>query len=127
GIGWNTESTGISPGAWMYLALRGDFWPRLLVVDSDGDGVEDAVDNCQLHTNAEQRDTNGDGYGNICDPDLNDDGIVNFADVALWAPFFNTSHKGNADFNGDGLTNFVDFAVFSEFFLRPPGPSGLTP
>jgi hypothetical protein len=29
GIGWNTVSTGIAPGAWMYLAWHGDFWSRL--------------------------------------------------------------------------------------------------
>jgi hypothetical protein len=29
GIGWNTESTGIAPGAWMYIAWHGGFWSRL--------------------------------------------------------------------------------------------------
>jgi len=29
GIGWNTISTGIAPGAWMYLAWHGGFWSRL--------------------------------------------------------------------------------------------------
>ena len=29
GIGWNTVSTGIAPGAWMYLAWHGGFWSRL--------------------------------------------------------------------------------------------------
>ncbi|MDH3588749.1 MAG: hypothetical protein OEQ74_05035 [Gammaproteobacteria bacterium] len=29
GIGWNTVSTGIAPGAWMYLGWHGGFWSRL--------------------------------------------------------------------------------------------------
>ena len=29
GIGWNTVSRGIAPGAWMYLAWHGGFWSRL--------------------------------------------------------------------------------------------------
>ncbi len=60
--------------------------------DTDGDGVPDALDVCILVPDGPaapgplalaQRDTNGDGFGNACDPDLNDDGIVNFSDLAL--------------------------------------------
>lgn len=94
-------------------------------IDSDSDGVSDTMDNCTLVANPSQRDTNGDGFGNACDPDLNDDGIVNFIDFSLWTPFFNSADDGIADFNGDGLVNFIDLALYPEFFLLPPGPSGL--
>lgn len=96
-------------------------------VDSDGDGVIDTSDNCTLIANADQRDTNADGYGNACDPDLDNNGVVNFADISLWVPFFNTATAGDADFNGDGAANFGDFAIIREFFLQPPGPSGVAP
>lgn len=95
--------------------------------DSDNDGVADAVDNCTLVANANQRDTNGDGFGNACDPDLDNNGIVNFTDVSMWAPFFNTMTTGDADFNGDGLANFGDYAIYPNYFLQPPGPSGVAP
>ncbi|NNF17054.1 MAG: hypothetical protein HKN70_09920 [Gammaproteobacteria bacterium] len=95
--------------------------------DVDEDGVDDSVDNCTLIPNAAQIDTNGDGYGNACDPDLDNNGIVNFTDVSLWAPLFNTVTSGDADFNGDGVANFGDFAIFSDYFLEPPGPSALAP
>lgn len=94
-------------------------------VDNDGDGVPDAADNCSEKENPDQRDTDGDGFGNICDPDLNNDGVVNFADVSLWVPFFNTATTGDADFNGDGFANFGDYALYPEFFLLAPGPSGV--
>lgn len=37
-------------------------------LDSDGDGVPDAQDNCALVANPDQRDTDGDGIGDECDP-----------------------------------------------------------
>lgn len=95
------------------------------VADTDGDGVFDDSDNCTLTANPDQRDTNDDGFGNRCDPDLNNDGVVNFSDVSLWVPFFNTATTGDADFNGDGSANFGDFVLFSELFLMAPGPSGV--
>ncbi len=97
-------------------------------VDTDGDGVEDSADNCTLISNTDQRDTNGDGYGNACDPDLNNDGTVNFVDISLFGAVFPSSGVGlDEDFNGDNLVNFVDYVLFSTFFLDPPGPSGVAP
>ncbi len=95
-------------------------------VDTDGDGVVDALDNCTILANPEQRDTDGDGYGNRCDPDLNGDGIVNFGDLAAFKTVFLTDDP-DADFDGDGLVNFGDLAVIKAFFLEPPGPSGIVP
>lgn len=36
--------------------------------DADGDRVPDAVDNCPAAPNPDQRDTDGDGAGDLCDP-----------------------------------------------------------
>lgn len=36
--------------------------------DTDGDGVPDAQDNCPLVANANQADLDGDGIGDVCDP-----------------------------------------------------------
>ena len=38
------------------------------LLDTDGDGVADLVDNCPLIPNADQLDTDGDGIGDACDP-----------------------------------------------------------
>jgi len=56
--------------------------------DTDDDGVPDNADNCTLVGNADQRDTNGDGFGNLCDPDLDNDGNVNFIDLGLLKSVF---------------------------------------
>ena len=55
--------------------------------DEDDDGIPDAEDNCTEVPNADQRDTNLDGYGNLCDADLNNDDIVNFGDLLGWILF----------------------------------------
>ncbi len=38
------------------------------VLDADGDGVPDSVDNCPQNANADQTDSDGDGSGDACDP-----------------------------------------------------------
>lgn len=90
--------------------------------DTDNDGVTDNLDNCTLVSNPDQLDTNGDGYGNLCDTDLNNDSITNFIDVGMFRTAFLTT-DADADFNGDGVVNFIDFAVMRTQFFQPPGPS----
>jgi YD repeat-containing protein len=92
--------------------------------DTDGDGVKDGYDNCTLVANANQRDTNGDGYGNVCDPDLNNDGLVDNADLAIMKLRF-YGRDPDADLNGDGLVNFGDLAILKAYLGKKPGPSGL--
>ena len=94
--------------------------------DSDSDGILDSCDNCILAANADQRDTDGDGYGNICDTDLNNDNITNGLDVGILKTQFLTSGS-DADFNGDGITNGLDVGILKTYFLTPPGPSGFVP
>ena len=62
-----------------------------LAADSDGDGIADNVDNCIFVPNPDQRDTNGNGVGNACDGDLNNDGVVNALDLGLFKKAFGNS------------------------------------
>ena len=96
--------------------------------DVDGDGIPDVTDNCVDDFNPTQLDTNGDGFGNRCDPDLDNDGfITNFGDLGLLRlAFFSTPGAPNwnpdADFNEDNAVNFIDLGIMREFFFGPPGP-----
>jgi hypothetical protein len=95
-----------------------------VAADADGDGLSDSADNCIEAANANQRDTDGDGIGNICDPDLNDDCIVNTLDLGRLKSVFFTG-DADADFNGDGSVNFSDLGILQGLFFQPPGPSGV--
>ncbi|MFK8017176.1 MAG: ThuA domain-containing protein [Gammaproteobacteria bacterium] len=94
--------------------------------DTDGDSQLDTEDNCVTLFNEDQRDTNGDGFGNICDQDLNNDCIVNAADLGIFRTVF-FSDDPDADFNGDGTVNVPDLGLMRVSFFGPPGPSGVTP
>ncbi|MEO0420862.1 MAG: M14 family zinc carboxypeptidase [Pseudomonadota bacterium] len=91
--------------------------------DTDSDGVPDAQDNCTLVANADQRDTDGDGFGNVCDADLNNNNIVNFQDFQIFRPRFNSNDE-DADFDGDGVVDLDDFFILRDSFGQPPGPAG---
>ena len=90
--------------------------------DFDNDGVEDDVDNCTEVPNPDQRDTDFDFYGNVCDADLDNSGFVNFSDLALFRDRFGSGDP-DADFDGSGFVNFTDLAIFRQLFGAPPGPS----
>jgi len=95
--------------------------------DIDGDGVPDTSDNCILLANANQRDTNGDGYGNLCDPDFNNNGVVDSQDGALLKVAFGSSAFPDRDLNGNGIVDSNDGARLKARFGQSPGPSGLVP
>ncbi|MFK8016896.1 MAG: thrombospondin type 3 repeat-containing protein [Gammaproteobacteria bacterium] len=98
----------------------------VFLVDTDGDGVVDDQDNCTLVVNSDQRDTNGDGFGNLCDADLNNDGVINVADLGLLRNVF-FSDDADADFDGDGVVNVADLGLLRASFFGAPGPSGIAP
>ena len=87
--------------------------------------MADDSDNCSIAANADQRDTDGDGFGNICDADLSDDCIVNAVDLGILKSVF-FSADPDADFDGSGAVNAVDLGIFKALFFLPPGPSGIT-
>ncbi len=92
--------------------------------DCDGDGVPNSLDNCILTANADQFDTDTDGYGNACDGDFdNTCGPVNYTDLAAFrAAFFTVSPLHDLDGSG-GPVNYIDLALFKGLFFTPPGPS----
>ena len=107
-------------------AVRADVFACDAPADTDSDGVPDTDDNCTLVANPAQIDSNGDGFGNLCDADLNNDNVVNVVDLGLLrAVFF--SNDADADLDGDGVVNVVDLGLMRQAFFGPPGPSGLVP
>jgi len=106
-----------------YIRFNVTISAPVLLTDTDEDGIQDSEDNCTLQKNPLQQDTDKDGFGNICDADLNNDGSVNFLDLGLFKAVFATSDP-DADFNSDGSVNFLDLGLFKKMFTKPPGPAG---
>jgi len=97
--------------------------------DTDGDGTPDVLDNCSevAQTGVEFCDNDRNGYGNVCDFDLSNDGAVNTDDIRLLPEMLSRGGRSPADLNCDGATNSG-----ADIFLIParlnagfPGPSGL--
>ncbi|WP_241148048.1 choice-of-anchor B family protein [Lacinutrix jangbogonensis] len=74
-----------------------DFVP---IVDTDGDGILDTVDNCLQIANPDQADLNGNGIGDACEPnaDSDNDGIPDTEDNCI-----NTPNPDQADTDNDGI------------------------
>lgn len=51
--------------------------------ESDGDGIVNRYDNCRDISNVDQDDLDGDGRGDLCDVDIDGDGIPNNRDPRL--------------------------------------------
>lgn len=136
---------GESVGGTTGVRLLAGFWPTVVGgaagEDSDGDGVVDALDNCVDQANGpdagpnDQLDTDSDGYGDVCDGDLNQDGFVGGPDFDIFLQCFNRATGGGgpaddpdcaeSDMNGDGFVGGPDFDLFLQVFNGPPGPSAL--
>lgn len=96
--------------------------------DIDNDGVPDQQDNCPLHPNPDQTDTDGDGLGDVCDPnpggglppcvgilDFNGDGRLDVNDVMIFRDAFGSSsgdpnYNPSVDIDGDGDVDIFDVA-----------------
>jgi hypothetical protein len=119
------------------IAVRNARVLNISAVDSDGDHIADYRDNCSQTSNGNQYDTDGDGYGNMCDCDIDGedggDGSVNMSDYMVFRAAYggrgperipgesgendtytdpSANWNANADFNGDNVVDLQDYQIF---------------
>ncbi len=114
---------------YFFVFRNGHLVPSL---DADIDGILDGVDNCRLVANPTQLDSNGDGYGNLCDADLNNSGLVTTADYGILRTVLGQAASASAtaaaaDLNGSGTVTTADFGILRAVLGTVPGPSGFKP
>ncbi|MBI4848652.1 MAG: M6 family metalloprotease domain-containing protein [Nitrospirae bacterium] len=104
--------------------------------DADSDGTGDACDNCKNVFNPDQRDSNSaeddnsavagvQHYGDLCDPDFDNNGSVNIADFNEWRRWARSPvppAPAYVDLDGNGIVWIQDFNIWRKFYGIAPGP-----
>ena len=91
--------------------------------DFDSDGRANDFDNCPNDYNPDQADSDNDGVGNVCDPDGDNDGVLDEIDLCPNTPFGVIVDENGCelslppvDSDGDGVLDEFDFCPNT-----PPG------
>jgi hypothetical protein len=93
--------------------------------DVDGDGINNDSDNCLEAWNIMQDDTDVDGYGNLCDADYDNTGVVSFDNFLGFAGAFGLTsdpEKCHEEPIPGCVVGFNDFLFFAGAYGFPPGP-----
>jgi hypothetical protein len=83
--------------------------------DDDNDGVGNNGDNCPAVANVDQKDTDIDGVGDLCDSDDDNDGLSDAFELLIGTDPLST------DSDGDGLDDYTEVAYDGIDYMYTPG------
>jgi subtilisin-like proprotein convertase family protein len=109
----STDTGNIARGWSLTVITSSNICCTAIVIDTDGDGVPDAADNCPDSFNPDQANNDGDALGDACDPDDDNDGLPDaWEQTNGLDPFSATGDDGaTGDPDGDGFTNEQELAA----------------
>jgi hypothetical protein len=101
--------------------------------DADNDGVPNQYDNCDAVANGPllkvglcgQNDGDNDGYGNACDADLTNNGIVDIPDLGVVLSNLGSTLTPAVDITCNGIVDIPDLGAVLGKLGQLPGSSGL--
>ena len=102
-----TVASWVNPATELVLRVEGRFqsgkyFSGDMNTDYDADGHRDSADNCAFIANADQKDADGDGAGDVCDPDDDNDGLSDVDEAVRGTDPF------DADTDNDGVNEGAD-------------------
>ncbi len=77
-------------------------------VDTDGDNIGDSRDNCPAIANGDQSDADRDNIGDVCDADIDNDGVLNVEGAENQDNCPNHPNANQRDDDGDGRGDVCD-------------------
>jgi hypothetical protein len=102
-----------------------EFW-NLNVPDSDtdGDGINDNVDNCPLVANTNQTDTDNDGIGNVFDPTSSNPGVepLAFSDLGYDTGDIKSGWEWGKSQAADIIPPSINLQTVDKTSITPPSP-----
>ena len=92
-------------------------YPTVGCVDSDGDGRNDDLDNCPGAYNPSQQDSDGDGIGNACCPNLDGIGPIGMGDLIVLSEQWLLEGPGlTADLDDSESVDLYDLEILGVYW-----------
>jgi hypothetical protein len=127
GSTWGPDGNGYFKVGYGECGIETDVYYAYLEADIDGDsdGIADAIDNCPSDYNPDQTDTDGDGLGDVCDPDDDSDAFDDSVESYLSTDPLDACPDGPSydawppDINMDKSVTMADVFKYSGKIGRP--------